>query len=252
MSWMKENYHIAALGGGVLVLAGLGYLGYSGNQTVNEAFTIPNPPGGQKIEADGLPLATSTLERITSADPIKVSKLPSERPVNLFTSVDLFIKAEDDSKLLDIIKIKPVHPPIPNQWWVDHRIDPTYSDSPQMDQDGDGYTNLEEFEAKTDPNDPKSVGDLIEKLEVVKIESDNWRLLFKTNIGQGRYQFDHLFIPYGGRVARNRIPAVKSVEIGGVFYDGEPGSARFKLLAVESRPAPGPIGTRDETRLLGA
>jgi len=39
MSWIKENYHVAALGGGTLVLAGLGYLGYSGNQAVNETFS---------------------------------------------------------------------------------------------------------------------------------------------------------------------------------------------------------------------
>jgi hypothetical protein len=47
MSWIKENYHIAALGGGALVLAGLGYLGYSGNQAVNATFNAPNPNPGK-------------------------------------------------------------------------------------------------------------------------------------------------------------------------------------------------------------
>ena len=44
MSWIKENYHTVALGGGALVLVGLGYLGYSANQADNEAFNANSPP----------------------------------------------------------------------------------------------------------------------------------------------------------------------------------------------------------------
>ncbi|MFT6863459.1 MAG: hypothetical protein ACJAVK_002020 [Akkermansiaceae bacterium] len=243
MSWIKENYHIAALGGGALVLVGLGYLGYSGNEAVNEAFNAPNPPKKTDTTSQGGPLAEEVTALVTRPDPVIQRATPEERPVELFTSVNLYTKDGNLDKLLDLLKIDPVHPPITNQWWVDHRIDPSYSDSPTMDEDGDGYTNAEEAKAGTDPNDAKSIGDLIEKLEVVKVESDTWRLLFKQVISTG-YQFDFDFIPFGKRKVSNRIPADSTIKINDVFFPTEPGKDRFKLLEVVARPFVGPVGNQ--------
>ena len=161
MSWIKENYHVAALGGGTLVLAGLGYLGYSGNQAVNETFSKLGTKQGKTTTAEGGEIAASVTKMVTEQDPVVHQKTSDGRPVNLFTSVDLYTKDGDKKKLLDLLKIDPVHPPIGNQWWVDNRIDPSYSDSPTMDQDSDGFTNKEEFLAKTDPNDPDDYGALV-------------------------------------------------------------------------------------------
>jgi hypothetical protein len=243
MSWIKENYHIAALGGGALVLAGLGYLGLSSNQAVNDEFNANNPPKGKNTDADGLPEATEVLESLTQAEPVEYRPTESGRPVDLFTSVDLYTKDGNDSELQDILKLPPVHPPIPNQWWVDHRIDPSYSDSPQKDQDGDGFTNGEEFAAKTDPNDPKAHGALITKLEVAEVESDMWLLLFKSVLGKG-YQFDLLFKPFGGRSQTNRIPASDAVSKGDSFFKEDPAKGRFKLIDVVAREEDGPTGRR--------
>lgn len=241
MSWIKENYHIAALGGGALVLAGLGYLGYSGNQAVNEAFNAPNPPKGQTTATPGGDLADEVVALVTQPDPVIQRETPESRPVELFTSVNLYTKDGNTDELLDLLKIPPVHPPIDNQWWVDHRIDPSYSDSPLQDQDGDGFANLEEFNEKTDPNDAKSFTGLINKLEVVKVESDAWRLLFKQVISSG-FQFDFDFIPFGGRRVSNRIPAENSIKENDIFFPSDPGKGRFKLLAVEKREFVGPVG----------
>lgn len=244
MSWIKENYHIAALGGGALVLAGLGYLGYSGNQAVNATFNAPNPNPGKDTTSAGGEIAASVSKMLTEEDAVIQQKTSSGRPVDLFTSVDLYTKDGDKMKLLDLLKIEPVHPPIDNQWWVDKRIDPSYSDSPMRDQDSDGFTNKEEYLAKTDPNDPDDYGALIDKLEVVKVESDTWRLLFKTVLGQG-FQFDYAFIPFGQkRPATNRIPASEAIAIGDTFFSEDPGKDRFKLLEVVQRPEQGPAGER--------
>lgn len=242
MSWIKENYHIAALGGGTLVLAGLGFLGFSGNQAVNDSFNAPNPNKGKTTSTPGGDVADSVFAMLTEENPIDHQKTPSGRPVDLFTSVDLYTKDGNKMKLLDLLKIDPVHPPIENQWWVDHRIDPSYSDSPMKDQDSDGFSNKEEFLAGTDPNDPEAYGKLIDKLEVVKVESDTWRLLFKTVLGKG-YQFDYAFIPFGQRrPITNRIPASQAIAVGDTFFPADPGKNRFKLLKVEERPFQGPAG----------
>ena len=241
MSWIKENYHVASLGSGVLVLASLGYLGWSDNVAVNDTFNAPNPNQGKTTTAEGGDLASSVTKMVTEENPILHQKTSKGRPVSLFSSVDLYTKDGNKMKLLDLLKIDPVHPPIDNQWWVNHRIDPSYSDSPMRDQDSDGFNNSEEFLAKTDPNDPDDYGALVQKLEVVKVESDMWRLLFKTVLGKG-YQFDYSFKPFGKRVMSNRIPASEVITVGDTFFSSDPGKVRFKLINVEKRAFEGPAG----------
>jgi hypothetical protein len=73
MSWIKENYHVAALGGGTLVLAGLGYLGFSGNQAVNETFNVPSPNQGKTTTAEGGDIAAS-VKRSPSKIPLFIKK----------------------------------------------------------------------------------------------------------------------------------------------------------------------------------
>jgi hypothetical protein len=242
MSWIKENYHVAALGGGTLVLAGLGYLGYSGNQAVNETFNAPNPNPGKTTTAEGGDIATSVTKMVTEQDPVIHQKTSDDDGQSISSRVSTSTpRMETRRKLLDLLKIDPVHPPIGNQWWVDNRIDPSYSDSPTMDQDSDGFTNKEEFLAKTDPNDPDDYGVLVQKLEVVKVESDMWRLLFKTVLGKG-YQFDYMYKPFGKRLMTNRIPASEVITEGDTFFSSDPGKDRFKLTNVEKRAFEGPAG----------
>ncbi|MFT3990370.1 MAG: thrombospondin type 3 repeat-containing protein [Luteolibacter sp.] len=96
--------------------------------------------------------------------------------MDLFVGVPLFIGKTDASKPVDLFKSEPVHAPIPNIWWLENKLDPGFADSPQRDPDGDGFSNLQEFEAKTDPNDSQSHPALVNKLKFVKDESVKWIL----------------------------------------------------------------------------
>jgi len=235
MSWFKENYHIAALGGGVLVLGGLAYLGFSGNKTVNDEFTANNPRPGDVATVEGGELATYVTTSVSEMTPVEHRRTEKGRPVDVFTSVNLYTRGKNSRELLDLLSMdKPLHPPIENQWWVDHSIDPSFSDSPQQDEDEDGFTNLEEFEAKTDPNDAKSHGDLITKLEVATVESDLWLLRFNSVLGSG-YQFNLQYKAFGGRTQTNRIPASQAVNEGDTFFKEEPAKDRFVLKKIEER-----------------
>ena len=235
MSWIKENYHIAALGGGALVLAGLAYAGFSGNQTVNDEFIASNPPPGDVSTVEGGELATAITTSVSEVIPVEQYRTKKGRPVDVFTSVNLYTRGKNSRELLDLLSMsKPLHPPIKNQWWVDNNVDPSYSDSPQRDQDGDGFTNLEEFEANKDPNDPKSHGDLLTKLEVAAVESDLWRLRFNSVLGSG-YQFNLQFKAFGGRTQTNRMPALQAVNEGDTFFKEEPAKNRFVLKKIEER-----------------
>jgi len=239
MSWMSQNYHIASLAGGVLVLGGLGYMAQSSAKEVEEGFA---QIGGTKQETttvvgvEEVAEVTKSLSGPNPLTPKRTGKGPNDegREVDLFTSVDLFMKDGDASKVIDLLQEDDVHPPIPNEWWVVNRVDPSWSDAPMQDEDGDGFFNGEEHAAKTDPSDPKSHGDLISKLEVVSVSTDVWLLDFSGVIGKGN-QFKFTFIPAEGPRVENRIPASKQLSIGDFFYPEEPGQRRFKLLKVEEK-----------------
>lgn len=242
MSWIKENYHVAALGGGVIVLAGLAYAGFSGNQKVNEEFAEVRGGRGDNVTAKGVELVEKLESSLSGTEAIEKRAVGSGRQVNLFTSVDLFTKAGRSGDLIDLLQVEqPVHGGIDNKWWVENQIDPSPANAPNLDQDGDGFTNGEEFAAKTDPNDPKSHGALITKLEVAEVETDSWLLDFKSVLGSG-YQFDLEFLPHGGRTLKNRIPAGKLIQIGELFFPEDPGKERFKMIRVDVREENGPTG----------
>ena len=156
MSWFSKNYEKAALGGAVVVALGLAYLGWSKFGGVEEDFGTGLKGGGNNntavAGADLIPKALQSMK----LDRTWKQALDGERPVDLFTGIALFIKSSDPEKPVDLLKDAPVHPPIPNTWWLENRIDPGFADSPDRDPDGDGFSNIEEFNAKTDPNNAKS------------------------------------------------------------------------------------------------
>ena len=103
---------------------------------------------------------------------------------------------------------------------------------PGRDPDQDGFSNLEEFNAKTDPNDAKSVPSLIAKLMYVKDESLGW--VIRPGYGDGR------------EVSRSttRIPKVQIEQDRcgrhdrtrtGCSSPKAPMTNRFKLLGSEVR-----------------
>ncbi len=73
---------------------------------------------------------------------------------------------------------------------------------------------------------------LVEKLEVVHVESDMWLLLFKSFLGNQHLQFDLMHKPFGDSVKTNRIPASKAVSKGETFFSSDPSKDRFKLKDV--------------------
>lgn len=244
MSWIKTNYHLAALGGGVLALGGLGFAGYSGNSEVNESLVAPTGRGKNVTTCEGGPLAAGVVKTVGEVNPLLQRKTTDGRPVNLFTSVDLYTRVGQPNKLLDILKEPPVHPPIDNIWWVKNNIDMTWNDSPYRDPDGDGFNNRNEFDAGTDPNDPKSVGDLLSKLEVAAIEKSDWRLLFNNKTSDGA-EMTFLYVPFGGRRAENKLRGTEAAKVDDTIFAADPGKGRFKLVKLETKNVQMPTGPTD-------
>lgn len=87
-----------------------------------------------------------------------------------------------DGALLDpLMGETPLYPPVPNKWLADHQLD--FSDMNILDRDPlhKGFTILDEYQAGTDPNDPKQLPPL------------HTRLYFQTNdIAKTEYLLEFL------------------------------------------------------------
>ncbi len=230
MSWFSKNYEKAALGGAVAVTIGLAYLGWSKLSNVDDDFGPGVQSGGGTMTAvadsDLIPKAQQSMKR----DLTWKQGLDGDRPVDLFTGIALFLKKSESDKPVDLLKGEPVHAPISNTWWLEHRLDPGFADSADRDPDGDGFSNLEEYLDKTDPNDPKSFPALISKLMFVRDESLVW--VVRPGYGDGaKFPFSY----EDSRRRVNRIPAGEDIGPDELFFKREPMANRFKLLGSEIR-----------------
>jgi hypothetical protein len=230
MSWFSKNYEKAALGGAVVLAVGLAYIGWSKIGDVDVDFGADLKGRGNNNSAvagaDAIPKALQSLK----LNRIWNQALDAERPVDLFTGIPLFVSRDNPNKPVDLLKDDPVHAPIPNTWWLKYRLDPGFADSPQRDPDEDGFSNIEEFEAKTDPNSDKSFPLLISKLMYVKDESLAWAL--RPGYGSGE---EFPFSYRDSKNQKNKVTAADMVAPGELFFEKGPMAKRFKLLGHEVR-----------------
>jgi hypothetical protein len=230
MSWFSSNYEKAVLALALAMALGLAYLGWSKFGAVTDDFGLALKGVGNNntavASADLIPKALQSmrLDRTLSRSHV------GERPVDLFTGVPLFIKSSEPEKPVDLFTDAPVHPPIPNLWWLENHLSPGFADSPSRDPDGDGYSNLEEWKAKTDPTNRKSHPALIAKLMYLKDDSLVWAILPKSGT-EGAFPFDYTDSKRG----KNRVPAGGMIQPGGLFFPKPPMQNRFKLLGSEVR-----------------
>ena len=78
------------------------------------------------------------------------------------------------------LKTAEVHPPVPNEWLEQFGLPIADADVLDQDPDGDGFTNLEEWQAHTNPVDKKSHPDYISKLKMKSSSEEPFRLIFSS------------------------------------------------------------------------
>jgi hypothetical protein len=157
--------------------------------------------------------------------------LAGERAVDLFTGIPLFVSVTAQTEALDLVTGKTVHEPIDNTWWIQNKLDPGFADSPARDPDQDGFSNLEEFKAKSDPNDATSIPSLIAKLMYVKDDSVEWTL--RPSYGTGQ---DLPFIYLEAKSKnKNKTDPGPQIAPGGMFFEKGLMVGRFKYVKSEER-----------------
>jgi hypothetical protein len=76
-----------------------------------------------------------------------------------------------------------VHPPVPNDWFEQYDLAIEKGDILDQDPDGDGFTNLDEWQGGTDPTQKDSHPDYLTKLHLVSAAEEPFPFMFSSWVG---------------------------------------------------------------------
>jgi len=237
MSQLPKNFEKILLGvGGVAAVAFAG-LGFMKSSAVEADFNRTAPGSGKGDIA--VPQAEQTAKAVSSltSDRVIEKAEVNGRKVDVFVGVPLFADKNNPNVPVDPLSptMKEVHPGIPNPWWIETGADMTHADSPDRDDDGDGFTNRQEFEDKTHPVDAKDFPPLIKKLAYVKDESTMWYVQFGLE-SSGKWAPRFVGVtPDKKTKLQNRVSAVEMLSPGDVFFKEGEFANRFKFIGLDER-----------------
>ncbi len=177
MDWIKKNYDQAALLFVALILLGMSAWLFLVARDFDQTFASIS---GQVGHNNNIPAIHN--EAIESADAsLAKPAVWSGHPGSLFVSDKYIVK---NGHLLDPRNsAEMLHPPVPNEWFFDHGLDILDTKVLADDPDGDGFSNLDEFNGKTDPQNKTSHPPYLTKLRLARAIQQPFRLLFNAYDG---------------------------------------------------------------------
>ena len=176
MDWIKRNYDQAAL-----LLLGLVLLVMSGMLILNamsfqdtfkdiQGNVVPNdkvPPP----DLNGLQRANAALEKSAAWEPGKDKG-------SMFVS-EKYVISENRPQRIKELSVQGV----PSTWFETYGLDVLNPNVLNEDADGDGFTNREEFDAKTDPTNKRSHPPYYLKLRLARFIQVPFRLILQAYDG---------------------------------------------------------------------
>src|SRR5438094_1401908 len=174
-NWLKTHYdRVALIAAGIFLFLTSISICWNAIQFGNRLVAPPGPP---PKNASPPPVAKE-LDR--AAEHLQhPSQWKSSTRSGLFVPEKHFIGANGQPATL---KNTQVHPPVPNDWFEKFGLPIQDADVLEQDPDGDGFTNVDEWQGGTDPTNKDSHPDYLTKLHLVSATDEPFRYIFSSRI----------------------------------------------------------------------
>jgi hypothetical protein len=174
--WIKAHHdRVALIAAGVFLFISAVSIWWNAIQFGNRLVVQPGAP---PKNASPPPLAAE-LDRATKRLQ-RPSQWKSSTRSGLFVPEKHFIGANG---LPATLQNTQVHAPVPNDWFEKFGLPVQDADVLEQDQDGDGFTNLDEWQGGTDPISKDSHPDYLTKLHLVSATEEPFRFVFASWVG---------------------------------------------------------------------
>lgn len=212
MDWVQKNYERVLLIIGIAILLISGFCIFrraTGFQSQFAEFQSrppqrPAAPPGKARDVEG------ALQKLHQPPQWTFSGRSG-----LFVPEKHFIGADGQPATLQTTE---VHPPVPNEWIEQFGLPIADSDVLEQDPDGDGFNNFDEWQAHTNPIDPKSHPDYLTKLKLKSFSQEPFRLVFASRM-EGSFGINTIdlkqptqFVTIGDTIAGTHFRVAKFTE----------------------------------------
>jgi len=230
----KSNYEKVILS--IAAIAAIGGSGWMIYKSMGFADTIQTETVAKKSDFGEIPIDQVKTAINNAVTPTKAWTQPTikNKAVPLNKSVLLVLK---DEQIFDLYQEdNQLRPPLTNEYLRLNNLPYQHPNVAELDSDSDGFTNLEEFEGKTNPANPSSHPPITDKLFLVQRTAKDYRVMLKSPSS-----------PY--QVSTPDDLKRKNWFVGGPG-DSFGGDNRFTVVNFERKVVPDPtIGERDVSEL---
>ncbi len=184
MTWIKQNYDrflLAVFALVLLICAGLLINNARGYSEVFKSLSdqvVKRSSTGVNLDEKGIAEKQMQMTAPQTWQPRAIGEKKLLLP--LFRSTPII---DNNGVAVPLDGSITLHPPIPNDWLTDHKQDLLATNVLDQDTDGDGFNTLEEWEAKTDPDNKDSHPPYYTKLYLKRFVHVPFHLRFDARNG---------------------------------------------------------------------
>jgi hypothetical protein len=176
MEWIKAHYdRVTIIAAAIFLFISAIWIWWSAIQFGNRLVAQQPPP--QKTASP--PAIAVELER-AAKELEHPAQWKSSGRSGLFVPERHFIGADG---LPATLQNTQVHPPVPNDWFEQYALAIEDADALEQDPDGDGFSNLDEWQGNTDPTNKDSHPDYLIKLHLVSATEESFPYMFSSWVG---------------------------------------------------------------------